>query len=309
MNDETTPRPPSGNSIERAPDAEASGLLPPDAPARFGRYETLRVLGTGSSGRVYLAHDPLMGRQVAVKAPTFPLPPAAHRAFLREARVIADIHHPNVCPVYDVGVQDECALPFIVMRYVGGGTLNDLIARDPTTPPARALRLAGQIAGGLEEAHAHGIFHRDLKPANVLYDDEGDRVLLADFGLARWLEGSTTAAGLVKGTPAYMAPEQWRPGGPFGDTSARTDVYSLGVLLFQLLTGVRPFSGTEFELMTHHCQTTPPRPSDVRPGLDARLDGLCLKALAKHPRDRHGSAKEFAEALAECSRPPAAAPR
>ena len=307
MNDETTPRPPRGNSIERDPHPGPCGLLPPDAPTRFGRYETLRVLGSGSSGRVFLAHDPLIGRHVAIKAPSWPLPPDAHRAFLREARVIAGLHHPNVCPVYDVGVQEEYALPFIVMRYVGGGTLNDLIARDP--PPVQALRFAEQIANGLEEAHAHGVFHRDLKPANVLYDEESGKLLLADFGLARWLESSTTATGRVSGTPAYMAPEQWRPGGPFGDTSARTDVYSLGVVLFQLLTGARPFTGTEFELMTHHCQTPPPRPSEVRPGLDARLDGLCLKALAKQPRDRYGSAKEFAEAVADYLRPAPAAPR
>src|SRR5262249_50686076 len=151
-----------------------------------------------------------------------------------------------------------------------------------------------QIARGLEAAHARRLIHRDLKPANVLYDpassDPSDvskgQLLITDFGLARWLDFATATIGAVQGTPAYMAPEQWEPGGRFGDISARTDVYGLGVILFRLLTGAPLFAGTEYQLMCGHCESEPPRPSAVRPELDARLDDLCLKALAKQPADR-----------------------
>jgi hypothetical protein len=307
MSEETTPRTPAGDSGEDEPQSEPRGRLPLGTPRQFGRYETWRLLGSGTFGRVYLARDPLVGRFVAIKAPKDPLPPEEHRAFLREARVIAGIHHENVCPVYDVGFQDDCELPFIVLRYVTGGTLADLIARDPP-PPTQALRFAQQVASGLAEAHARGIFHRDLKPANVLYDDKAGKALIADFGLARWLESPVASSGGAKGTPAFMAPEQWAPRGPFGDISERTDVYSLGVMLFHMLTGARPFDGTQHELMFHHCNTAPRRPTEVRPGLDPRLDALCLKALAKQPSDRFRSAREFAEAIAECLRAPAPRP-
>jgi formylglycine-generating enzyme len=242
-----------------------------------------------------------MRRYVAIKAPKDPPLPTARNAFLREAQAIAGVHHPNICPVHDVGVEGE--LPYIVMRYVSGGTLADLIERDPPTP-AQALRFAGQIANGLEEAHAHGIIHRDLKPANVLYDEKASKLLLTDFGVARWADATHTLGG-TPGTPFYMAPEQWGPGGEFGDISARTDVYCLGVMLFEWLTGSRLFDGTIWQLVARHCQTPPRRPSEVRPSLDPRLDELCLKALAKQQSERYSSAKAFADAIAKYLRPPA----
>ena len=296
MSDETLPRPSDPHAAHRRP-------LSPGMP-RFisARFDVLRYLGGGTFGRVYMAFDPLMERYVALKMPRDPLPADKHWEFLRESRVIAAIHHPHICPVHDVGIDGE--LPYIVMRYVNGGTLEDLVAREPPTP-ADALRFVGQVAKGLEAAHARGVIHRDLKPANVLYDEIERKLLLTDFGLARWAESSAASVGGVKGTPVYMAPEQWDPGprGRFGAISARTDVYSLGVLLFQLLTGVQLFPGTQYQLMLDHCQTEPRRPSEVRPDLDPRLDELCLKALAKQPGDRYGSAKEFADAIAAYLRP------
>jgi tRNA A-37 threonylcarbamoyl transferase component Bud32 len=290
------PKPHDTNSpLERGdPHAAHRRVLPLGTPRTVGRYETLRLLGGGSFGRVYLAFDPEIERYVAVKMPI--LPPGSHREFLREARIVAQLHHPNICPVYDVGVQND--LPFIVMRYVDGGTLENVLAHGLLNS-SKALRIAGQIARGLDAAHARGVFHRDLKPANVLYDEAASELLLTDFGVARWTEGATATTGGIKGTPAFMAPEQWGPGGMFGDISARTDVYSLGVLLFQLLTGAAVFPGTSPpEQMFAHCFTEPRRPSEVRPGLDPRLNDLVLKALAKKPAERHASAREFADAIA-----------
>jgi serine/threonine protein kinase len=289
-------------SIPENPEHIARMSRPAGTPSHIGRYEVLRVLGLGTFGRVYLAHDPEIERDVAIKVPKDFLPAEEHRRFLREARAIADLHHPNICPVYDVGTHD--GLPYLVMRYVKGGTLNDVLERG-LVEPTEALRCAEQIARGLEAAHARKVIHRDLKPANVLYDDVTRTALIADFGLAKWLEQSAATSGGIKGTPEYMAPEQWDTGsnGRFGPVSPRTDVYALGVMLFRFLTGAPLFTGAPLELMTKHCTEPPRRPSEVRPGLDPRFDALVLKALAKQQTDRYPSAREFADAIAECLRP------
>ena len=284
----------SDETVPRAPDPLAAhrGPLPEGTPSHLGRYGLLRLLGGGTFGRVYLAFDPEIERYVAVKLPL--LPPDSHREFLREARVVAQLQHPNICPVYDVGVHN--GLPFIVMRFVKD-TLDGLLARGlPTTTDA--LKFTGKIAKGLVAAHAKGVIHRDLKPANILYDEERRELLLTDFGVARRLESGTVTTGGIKGSPAFMAPEQWGPGGQFGEISACTDVYSLGVVLFRLLTGEMLFAGTPHEQMFHHCFTTPRRPSEVNPLLDVRLDDLCLNALAKQPSERYASAKEFVDTIA-----------
>jgi serine/threonine protein kinase len=208
MNDEPTKR-----STNSDPHAAQRHTLPLGAPPFIGRYETLRVLGNGTFGRVYLAFDPGLERYVAIKMPKDPLPQESHRGFLREARAVANLHHPNVCPVHDVGtlliadgnVQEE--LPFIVMHYATGGTLEKLLTEQGgSLIPRVALRIAEQIARGLEAVHACGIFHRDLKLANVVYDKEAP--LITDFGVARWTDATNTLGGMP-GTPAYMAPEQW----------------------------------------------------------------------------------------------------
>jgi serine/threonine protein kinase len=283
MSDETTPR---------TPDGKFGDSVPTGTDPTIGRYRLERMLGNGAFGRVYLAFDPEIERHVAIKTPI--LAPDSHRAFLREARAIADIHHENVCPVYDVGTHQD--VPYIVMRFVRGGTFADLIERAPPKIDD-ALKYVTQIANGLEVAHARGVVHRDLKPANVLYDEATDTLLLTDFGLARWFDSGAASTGGIKGTPNYMPPEQWGPNGPFGPISPRTDVYSLGVILYRLLTGVLPFTGSILELLTQHCQVPPRRPSEVKPGLDPRFDALCLTALAKQPCDRYESAKAFAQAV------------
>ena len=273
--------------------------MPPGAPQLIGRFEIQSLLGEGTFGRVYLALDPTLKRSVAIKTPhSVGLTAEFRTLFLREAHATSGIHHPNVCPVYDVGVEGD--IPYIVMRYVEGGTLDGLLRRGPMSL-ANVLRIARKLALGLEAAHVRGVIHRDLKPANVLFDEAAREMLIADFGLARIAshsQASVTVSRREHGTPYYMPPEQWGSQA-FGAITPLADVYSLGVILYQMLTGQMPFTGSPFELMTKHCTEKPQPLSTVRGGLDTRLDTLCLKALEKKPADRYSSAKEFATALAD----------
>jgi TPR repeat protein/serine/threonine protein kinase len=278
----------------------AGTAAPGTPPARFGRFEVRGFLGAGAYASVYLAFDTQLERSVAVKVPK-----AEERtkefceAFVRENRLAARISHTHVCPVYEVGEQD--GVPYIVMRMVPD-TLAGLLTRlrGSVFVPS-ALNYASQLAQGLAAAHAENVIHRDLKPANVLYDDRKREVLIADFGLARFADQATAASnGVPKGTPAYMAPEQAR--GQADKVGPHSDIYALGVILYELLTGRVPFSGSIWEVMRDHCETAPKPPSALRPGLDPRLDALCLKALAKDPRDRYRTAKEFARAIDDLAR-------
>jgi WD40 repeat protein len=266
----------------------------PAMPARVGRYEICVTLGRGGMGTVYRAHDPQLRRDVAIKIPRFAGPPGARAAaatrFLREARAAAAIHHAHVCPIHDVGEQD--GTPFVVMALVGGGSLANVGAIDPR----QAAELVRQVAEGLAAVHAHGIVHRDIKPANVLLDSNR-QALLTDFGLAR-SEGDEerlTIDGALVGTPAYMAPEQASL--TAGKVGPRTDVYALGAVLYELLTGRPPFSGDPITIIYRVAQEGPERPSIHRQDLDAALELIVLKAMARQPDDRYPSAKAFAQAL------------
>lgn len=267
-------------------------------PARIGRFEVRDLLGEGAFGRVYRGFDPELQREVAIKVPHRKGLTAGFRErFLREARAAATIHHPNVCPVYEVGTEGD--LPYIVMHFVPGPTLAALLDRRKTPfPPRQAAGVVRKLALGVDAAHARGIVHRDLKPQNVLVDEAQAEVLVTDFGVAR-IQGETrlTADGAILGTPAYMSPEQAR--GESTVVGPLSDVYSLGVILYRLLTGTVPFGGTVLEVMIQICETAPRPPSDVCQGLDPKLCDLCLKAMAKHPDDRFPSAKEFANALSD----------
>ena len=214
------------------------------APGQIGRYRILGPIGAGGMGMVYKAEDPQLNRVVAVKVPRFDAP-AQDRAqavqrFLREARAAARIRHPHVCPIYDVGEQD--GWPFVVMAYVEGPSLADRLRAGRFEDARAATALAVQAAEALTAVHNHGIVHRDLKPGNILLDADG-RAILTDFGLAFPAEGDerVTAAGVVVGTPAYMAPEQ--ASGENGRVGPAADIYSLGVVLYQMLTGRLPYEG------------------------------------------------------------------
>jgi serine/threonine protein kinase len=275
------------------------GLTPTDTPEQIGRFEIRRLLGEGAFGRVYHAFDPQLTRDVAIKVPhRARLTPEFRERFLREARAAATIHHPNVCPVYEVGTEDD--LPYIVMHFVHGPTLQGWLARS-SVPLRDALKITGKLALGMAAAHAKGVIHRDLKPQNVLVDEENRQVLITDFGLARiGDEAEMTAEGQAMGTPAYMAPEQAR--GSQTEVGPLCDVYSLGVILYRLTTGEMPFQGVGIGVLWQAQFEEARAPSTVRPGIDPAVDALCLKAMAKNPADRFQSAKEFAAALADYMR-------
>jgi eukaryotic-like serine/threonine-protein kinase len=254
------------------------------------RYAVERTLGKGGMATVELAEDTELRRKVAVKrlAASLDADDVLQKRFFREARVAARLSHPNLVAVYDVG--DEDGLPYIVMEYVEGETLADLIARTAPMQPERAVELLLQVCAGLEHAHAAGLVHRDIKPQNLLVRSDGV-VKIADFGIARMLEGTQlTEAGTVLGTAAYLAPEQ-AAGEP---VTAAADIYSLGAVAYELLGGRTPY---EFETLADLAleQRRAPRPLD---GVPPELERAVLRALAFEPAERPRSASEFARKLA-----------
>jgi hypothetical protein len=264
---------------------------------QVGRYRLLERVGAGGMGEVYRGYDPQLERDVAVKLPYFYGPPeerAKHvQRFQREARAAAQIHHPHVCPVYDVGEHD--GQPFVVMAFLPGPSLAQRLAASRFEDVDEAVRVVGQLLDGLAAVHARGIVHRDLKPANVLFDAAG-RAVLTDFGLARpETDTGLTTAGTVLGSPAYMAPEQ--AAGQGERAGPWTDLYSLGVVLYQMVTGKLPFEGPVVALLPRivHEEPTPPR--HYRPDLDPALEAVILRALQKDPAKRFRDAAEFAAAL------------
>jgi serine/threonine-protein kinase len=267
--------------------------LPSGKELRFGRYEVLAEVGHGGMGVVYQARDTVLGRLVALK--TIRSGPQAHdeevERFYREARAEAQLDHPHIVEVLDIGrAGDE---HYFAMAFAPGGSLarcRDRFHADPRL----AAELLDKVARAAQFAHDKGIIHRDLKPANVLLDEHGEP-LIADFGLARFLDSDVdlTRTGQPLGTPAYMAPEQ-----ADGRATAQSDVWALGVILYELLTGRRPFVGRTGTEVTHHIRTTnPPRPRALRPGLDRGLETIALKCLEKDPARRYVSAGALADDL------------
>ena len=297
MMDPGTPPPPDAAA------AAAAVTLVPGVPARIGRFEVREVLGAGAFGRVYRGFDAELRRDVAIKVPKPEALSADFRErFLREARAAATIRHPNVCPVYEVGTDD--GVPYIVMGFVPGRTLAQVIAhRRGPFPAKQAVGIVRRLALAVEAAHRQGVVHRDLKPGNVLVDKDRKDVMVTDFGLAKLLgdvDGASTLQGDVLGTPAYMAPEQAR--GEVERVGPLSDVYSLGVILYELLTGQTPFRGTVSELLGQVLGVEPRSAAQVLPGLDPRLDAICRKAMAKDPARRFASARELATALGDVLR-------
>ncbi|MDX1995560.1 MAG: protein kinase [bacterium] len=260
----------------------------------FGQYEITATLGKGGMATVYRATQTSMHRDVAIKIMSPELSGSEEfiSRFEREAQFFAALQHPHILPVIDFGESGENI--FIVMRLVEGGSLDERLRKGPLSL-AQTVRMVGQIGSALTFAHNKGVVHRDLKPNNVLLD-EYDNCYLTDFGLAKMAQGTTrlTRTDAIMGTPTYMAPEQWTG----QDVDARTDIYALGVMTYEMITGRLPFEGdTSYVLMYKHMNEAPIAPSQHRENLPYAVEDVLLRALAKEPGDRFQSAEAMANAL------------
>jgi hypothetical protein len=263
------------------------------------RYYLLELVGQGGMGDVYLGEHLRTQRRCAVKLVSRQLArdPEAIGRFIREATNAGRINHPNVATIYDFG-ETEDGLLYIAMEYVDGEPLSRLLERDGALTPARAVEIARQVTEGVGAAHEMGIVHRDLKPGNIMIAHDrkgGDLVKVVDFGIARATEEEQrlTRTGLVVGTPEYMSPEQL-----IGDpVNARSDIYSLGCILYEMVTGDHAFGGTTARIITRRMTEPPPRPRDKNPAIPKALDELIVTAMGRNPQERFRSMEAMREAL------------
>jgi serine/threonine protein kinase len=291
-------RPTVGPAADSKADSPPAGMKTPgDRPRMVGTYEVVRELGRGAFGVVYLARDPALARDVAIKLLNRDALSSAKAVerFRREARVVAQMHHNGIVPVYQLGEQDGAQ--FIVSRFIPGKALSEVIPEDGMEP-GRAVDLTIQLLEALAYAHNLDVLHRDVKPANAILDEKG-QLYLMDFGLAGWVgqeTGRMTQDGSVMGTPSYMAPEQAK--GDVRRVGPAADQYSAGVVLYELLTGHLPFEGGPIQAIIYNVINTQAPPlSEWRKDIDTRLESICLTALAKQPEHRHPNCRDFADAL------------
>lgn len=281
--------------------APVNDLSPSGFRERVGRYRIVHLLGRGGMGSVYLAHDTQLDRNVALKIPHFSADQSSLMdRFFREARAAGRLQHPNICPVYDVGESD--GVHYLSMAFIDGHTLTHTVKEYSKRPPRDSALVLKTLALALDEAHRQGVIHRDIKPSNIMLNRRGEPIVM-DFGLAR--EVNTPAAnlthlGVVMGTPAYMSPEQAR--GEAAAVGPGCDIYSLGVVLYEMLTGRVPFAGQTMEILAGHMRDEPPPLSSIRPDLDPHIEAICKKAMAKEPSRRFLSMADFAQALEEYAR-------
>jgi serine/threonine-protein kinase len=269
-------------------------------PWTLGRYEIVAELGKGAMGVVYRANDPMLNRAVAIK--TINMAEAENEGvaeyearFYQEAKAAGGLNHPNIVIIYDIGRSGN--LVYMAMEYVEGKELRELLTEGQPLPVVQAVDIAAQVADGLAYAHQHHVIHRDIKPANILITSDG-RAKIADFGIARMRSAETrTQTGVIMGSPKYISPEQVI--GKRADH--RSDVFSLGVILFQCLTGTTPFNGDGLSaLMYQITNYDPPAPSTVNPQVPVMLDYIVAKVLNKVPESRYQSGSDFANDLREC---------
>ena len=274
-----------------------------------GRYALKGLVGQGGMADVELAQDMVLDRQIAVKIlhARYADDPSFLARFRREAQAAASLNHPNIVAVYDTGEED--GRPFIVMEYVAGQSLRELLRREQVLP-ARAAEMVSDAALGLHYAHERGLVHRDVKPANILLTDDG-QVKVADFGIARAVSSqSVTQTAAVFGTAAYVAPEQAQG----ENVDRRTDIYALGCVLYELLTGRQPFAADSAVALAYkHVSEPPTPPSRINPDISPQLESVVLKAMAKTPVDRYQTARDLSIDLSRAvqgmavNAPPAAA--
>ena len=262
-----------------------------------GRYAIIERVGTGGMAEVYRARDELLGREVAVKvlSERFSRDRSFVERFRREAQAAANLNHPNIVSLFDYGSDDGTY--FIVMEFIDGSSLSDIVHREGALMPERAAEIASDVAKALERAHAQGLVHRDIKSGNIMITRTG-QTKVTDFGIARAVgrdgEQTMTQTGMVIGTAAYLSPEQAQ-GNP---VDGRSDVYSLGVVLFEMLTGRTPFSGdSALSIAYKHVREDARPPSELNRDVSPQLDAITLKALAKNPDNRYSTAAEMSEDL------------
>jgi len=260
--------------------------------AQVGRYQLFETLGVGATSRVVRGFDPLIGRPVAVKV--FPSEIAEGQArdrFLREARVVGQLSHPNIITLHDMGIEESTQTPYLVMELVDGVALDRILERG-TLPLPRACAWIAHAAEALDVAHKRGVIHGDVKPANILVSSDG-RVKLTDFGMARLARREDRDLAL-QGTPAYWCPEQimGRP------QDARSDIFSMGVVLYEILTGTRPFDADSLQGICHRVlSSTPNAVSQLQPSIPTAIDRIISECLAKNPDERIASAETLAQLL------------
>ncbi|MBI3857065.1 MAG: protein kinase [Planctomycetes bacterium] len=262
---------------------EAGLKLTEEPPGKFGRYTLIRELGQGGGGRVYLARDPELGREIAIKILDRGVAAQPER-FRREMGILAGLSHPNIVTIYDAGTED--GRPYYAMEYAGGRSL-----AEAKLPLADAVKVLEQVALACHAAHEKGVVHRDLKPANVLM---ADRPLVADFGIAKVQNAELTETGQTLGTPSYMSPEQ----AAGIDVDARSDIFSMGTMLYEMMTGRKPFTGANvYDIAAQVARRDPLPPREIDPRLPRDLEIVALKAMAKRPERRYATAKAFADDL------------
>jgi len=267
-------------------------------PAMLGRYQILNEIGKGAMGVVYRARDPMINREVALKA--IPLADEfegreleeARGRFFREAEMAGRLSHPHIVTIFDAGEHDGTA--YIAMELLRGRHLVEHTQPERLLPVAVVLDLVGRLADALHFAHQRQVVHRDIKPANVMYDPAGADLKITDFGIARLTDSARTRTGVVLGTPSFMSPEQLQG----REVTGRSDLFSLAVTLYQLLTAQLPFRADSMpELMLKIVQDPHPRIRAIRPDLPEKLDAFFERALGKDPADRFESGAAFAAAL------------
>ena len=280
----------------------------------IGRYHLLRLIGSGGMGEVYLAEDTRINRQVAIKVirgeaiPYLDTNPSqdAARLFEREAKAIARLNHSHILPLFDYGedIVNETLLTYMVMPYCQGGSLDAWLrpkSERRSLPPQEAAYLLNQASDALQYAHDQQIIHQDVKPSNFLIRTIREtglpNLLLTDFGVAKFIAANSSNSQSIRGTPSYMAPEQWE-----GNPVTETDQYALGIMAYQLVTGRLPFQGGPGQMMYQHLTSEPQPPSTHVPSLPANVDTVILHALAKKPEDRFASISAFARAFQQATK-------
>jgi serine/threonine-protein kinase len=308
---------PACGERQGVPDASGADdpLLTRVRAALAGRYDVDREIGRGGMAAVFLARDLQLPRRVAIKVmlPELAYSTVMPQRFVAEARTAAMLDHPNIVPVFHTGEQD--GLRYFAMRYVDGGTLEQLLRAHGALPVDLACHLLSEIAAALAYAHALGVVHRDVKPSNVMIDRRWKRPIVTDFGIARVADGQRlTSTGLAIGTPEYMSPEQYSN----DHLTGASDQYALGAVAYQLLGGRPPFTGTQAEVLVAHLREPAASLRSVRPDVPVALEALIARMLAKDPAARWPSLAELATRFSEqvgappappASRPATACPR